>query len=131
MHRKSQLRCSCIEKAKSGVRIDHPYQWQTLIQAAWRKNPFDVAWMYQTDFYDFSTTLGGIYIMLCSNVNKQVKDVHGNPSRIRWFDLRHVMFEKPKHQKIIMHYKYCLNVPFQVVEVGILPRKTRADHSLI
>ena len=40
------------------------------------------------------------------------------------------MFEKQKHQKIIMHYKYCLNVPFQVVEVGILPRKTRKGRSL-
>ena len=92
-HNENDTAHSCIEKAKSGVRIDHPYQWQTLIQAACRKNPFDVTWMNHTDFYDFSTTLGGIYTMLCSNVNKQVKDIHGNPSRIRWLDLRHVMFE--------------------------------------
>ena len=57
-HNENDTAHSCIEKAKSGVRIDHPYQWQTLIQAAYRKNPFDVTWMNQTDFYDFSNNIG-------------------------------------------------------------------------
>ena len=48
---------SVIERAKKGVNIHHPHQWTTLIETAYRKNPYKVKLMSQKKMFNFKTDL--------------------------------------------------------------------------
>ena len=85
--------------------------------------------MNQNEFLNFSTSLG-IFTMMESSKQKQAKSMDGKVLEIDWSKLRHIRFEKPSGNEIIMQYKYNLSIPFQAAIIGVIPRRGKSKSSL-
>ena len=64
---------SSIEKAKKGINVYHPFQWETLVQTACKSTPYLVKSMSQEDFYEFSSTLNGSCKLMFQKKAKEFK----------------------------------------------------------
>lgn len=115
---------SVIDRAKSGVNIHHPSQWNTLIEKASRKNPYKVVPMGLTDFFNFQTDLAGVYNPLlkdstpCTETNKKTK--------VHWLKMRHIQSVPSNNGHISIGVRYDVLSPFTNVIIGNLPKGTRA-----
>ena len=57
---------SVIERAKKDVNIHHPWQWVTLIEKSCRSNPYKVTSMEQSDFFNYHTSINGVFDQVIS-----------------------------------------------------------------
>ena len=100
---------SCIERAKKGINIYHPYQWETLIQSACKSQPYNLKCLTQDDFFDFSMPLDGTYSFMMQNklkylqgkstivlwssfmIQNKLKDLQGKSTIVLWSKVRHMI----------------------------------------
>ena len=57
---------SVIERGKKGVNIHHPWQWVMLIEKSCRSSPYKLTSMEQSDFFNYQTSINGVFDQLIS-----------------------------------------------------------------
>ena len=83
---------ACIEKAKIGINIHHPYQWETLIEMSCKSKPCHVKYLTQENMLNFNVSNTINALMFSGKpVNMQ-----GKLTKIYWSKFRHIQFIKPQ-----------------------------------
>ena len=123
---------ACIEKAKKGINIHHPYQWETLMQMSCKSKPYPVKYLIQENMLNFNVS-NTINALMFSG---KPANMQGKLTKMYWSKLGHIQLVKPEFgggQDVLMYFEYVLNVPFQAAIIGSTLRIGRfsAGHNAI
>ena len=64
-------------------------------------------------------------------ITDKLKDIKGNPHKVKWSSLRHVCLQRPCGNKIKMLYKYDLTTLFQAAVIGNLKKQLSSSYEQI
>lgn len=88
----TQMECdsmhSTIEKAKKNLKIFSPAEYETIIKAARKKQPYEVIRLNFTDFYDLKLL--------------KEKTIIGQMAAVSWLKIKHIFFEKKNPNTIFL-----------------------------